>query len=204
MIVRNLALTALTMGALAAVSGFRAAGVDVGSVAPNFSLPAVTGKTFTLDSFKGKFVVLEWTNNGCPFVRKHYGTGNMQELQKWATSKGVVWLSIVSSAEGKQGYVTPEEGQALVKAQGINSTGYLLDPLGKVGRMYGAKSTPHMFVIDPKGTVIYNGAIDDTPSARPADVKTAKNYVRAALEEALAGKPVTVATSQPYGCSMKY
>lgn len=200
----NIALRTVAACGIISILGFRASGVEVGAPAPNFTLPATTGKTFTLDAFKGKFVVLEWTNNGCPYVRKHYGSGNMQALQKWATEKGVIWLSIVSSAEGKQGYVTAEEGQALVKSQGINSTAYLLDPQGRVGRLYGAKSTPHMFVIDPKGTVIYNGAIDDTPTARPADIKTAKNYVRAALEEALSGKPVSIATSQPYGCSMKY
>ena len=192
--------TALAALALAAY-GFRPADVEVGAPAPAFKLSATSGKTVDLASFKGKYVVLEWTNNGCPYVRRHYGTGNMQRLQAWARKNGVVWLSIVSSAPGNQGYVTAEEGAELVKAQRIQSAHYLLDPEGKVGRAYGAKTSPHMFVIDPKGKVIYNGAIDDQPRG---NAETANNYVRAALEEAMAGKPVSVATSQPYGCGVKY
>jgi peroxiredoxin len=193
--------TALAAIAVTTAYGFRPADVEVGAPAPAFKLSATSGKAVDLSSFKGKYVVLEWTNNGCPFVRRHYGTGNMQRMQAWAKDKGVVWLSIVSSAPGNQGYVTAEEGAELVKAQRIQSAHYLLDPEGKVGRAYGAKTSPHMFVIDPKGTVIYNGAIDNQPRG---DVNTANNYVRAALEEAMAGKAVSVPASQPYGCNVKY
>jgi peroxiredoxin len=206
MIIRNTILAAFAATALGCAYGLsptdsaRTAEVETGT-APAFSLPATNGKTVDLNSFKGKYVVLEWTNNGCPYVRRHYGTGNMQKLQAWAKEKDVVWLSIVSSGPGKQGHVSPEEGAELVKAQRIQSAFYLLDSDGKVGKAYGAKTSPHMFVIDPKGAIIYNGAIDDQPNG---DAKTANNYVRAALEEAMAGKPVSVPTSQPYGCGIKY
>lgn len=198
---RHAIYAALAAVALVTAYGFRTADVEVGAKAPAFALPSTSGKSVGLSSFKGKYVVLEWTNRGCPYVRRHYGSGNMQALQGWAKQKGVVWLSIVSSAPGNQGYVTAEEGAQLVKEQNINSAHYLLDPEGKVGRAYGAKTSPHMFVIDPQGKVIYNGAIDDQPMGDP---KTAKNYVRAALQEAMAGKAVSVSTSQPYGCGVKY
>jgi len=208
MIVRHVTLAALAATSLVSACDFRTAeaktekaDVELGNAAPAFSLPATNGKTVDLSQFKGKYVVLEWTNNGCPYVKRHYGTGNMQAMQSWAKDKGVVWLSIVSSGPGKQGFVTAEQGAELVKAQKINSAFYLLDADGKVGKTYGAKTSPHMFVIDPKGSIIYNGAIDDTPMG---DAKTAKNYVKAALEEAMAGKAVSVATSQPYGCGIKY
>jgi peroxiredoxin len=200
MIVRTYILAAFAATALGCTYGLTPADVETGA-APTFSLPATNGKTVDLSSFKGKYVVLEWTNNGCPFVRRHYSTGNMQALQGWAKQKDVVWLSIVSSGPGKQGHLTAEQGTDLVKAQKIQSAFYLLDSDGKVGKTYGAKATPHMFVIDPKGTIIYNGAIDDQPNG---DASTARNYVRAALEEAMAGKEVSVSTSQPYGCAVKY
>ncbi|MBX3118630.1 MAG: thioredoxin family protein [Fimbriimonadaceae bacterium] len=175
-----------------------------GADAPEFTLPASNGKSISLDSYEGKYVVLEWTNHDCPYVVKHYGGGSMQKTQKWATDKGVVWLQIISSAPGKQGYLTADQANAMIKEKGFNSTALLLDPDGKVGKMYSARTTPHMFVIDPKGKIIYAGGIDDKATANAADIATSTNYIKQALEEALAGKSVSVATSRPYGCSVKY
>ena len=157
-----------------------------------------------LASFAGKFVVLEWLNHGCPFVKKHYGGGNMQALQKEYTAKGVVWLSIISSAPGKQGHSTAEQANAATKEQGAQPTVVLLDESGAVGHLYDATTTPDMFVIDPSGTLIYAGAIDDQPSFDPETRRNAKNYVRAALDEAMAGKPVTTPATKSYGCGVKY
>ena len=176
----------------------------VGKPAPSFDLTDVNGEHVKLASFKGKFVVLEWTNFQCPFVGKHYGSGNMQSLQKQYTEKGVVWISICSSAPGKQGNMTGEEANELIEAKGAAPSRFLLDPKGILGHKYGAKTTPHMFVIDPKGVLVYNGAIDDKPSTKQDDVVGAKNYLSAALESAMAGKKVEVAATQPYGCSVKY
>lgn len=176
----------------------------VGKPAPAFDAVDVDGKLIQLDAFKGKYVVLEWVNFGCPFVGKHYGSGNMQELQKKFTEKGVVWLSICSSAPGKQGHVTGDEAKELIAEKEAVPTRFLLDPKGIVGKKYGAKTTPHMFVINPKGILVYNGAIDDRPSTKRADVKDAKNYLTAALESSLAGNKVEIAATQPYGCSVKY
>ena len=176
----------------------------VGQPAPEFSVPDTTGATHSLTAYKGKFVVLEWVNFECPFVGKHYGSGHMQKLQKDYTGKGVVWLSINSSATGKQGYYASDKVSALVKQKGAAPSAYLLDTAGSVGRAYGARTTPHMFIVDPKGTLIYAGGIDDTPSTDQADIATAKNFVSRALDEALAGKPVSTASSQAYGCSVKY
>jgi peroxiredoxin len=176
----------------------------VGEAAPAFSLSDNEGHTHSLADFAGKIVVLEWTNFQCPFVGKHYGSGHMQKLQKEYTGKGVIWLSINSSAPGKQGYFPAEKLDALIKERHAAPTAYLLDSDGTVGRRYGAKATPHMFVVDKTGRVVYAGGIDDTPSTDQADIATAKNYVAAALDEVLAGKPVTKATSAPYGCSVKY
>lgn len=178
--------------------------VQVGGAAPAWTLTDTNGKSHSLADFRGKHVVLEWTNHDCPFVVRHYQDGHMQGLQKWATEKGVVWLSIISSAPGQQGHVTAEQGNAIMKEKGFGATAKLLDPAGTVGRAYGARTTPHLFVIDPQGKLIYMGGIDDKRSTNPADNRTARNHVRAALEEALAGKPVSVPTSQPYGCSVKY
>lgn len=175
-----------------------------GEPAPAFQLPDAGGKTRSLEEFKGKFVVMEWLNPDCPFVRKHYDSGNMQRLQETYTGKGVTWLSINSSAPGKQGHLTPETAKAFVAERGAVSTAILLDPDGTVGRAYGAKTTPHMFIINPQGVLIYAGAIDDTPSPDPADVEGARNYVAAALDAALAGEPVATPQSKPYGCSVKY
>lgn len=178
--------------------------VETGQVAPDFSLQDIHGKPVSLTKLRGSFVVLEWINHGCPFVKKHYDSGNMQALQKEFTAKGVQWLSICSSAEGKQGHMKAVEWRKVAKEKGGAATAILLDDWGKVGTLYGAKTTPHMFIIDPKGLLIYQGAIDDTPSADPADVKGAVNYVRSALGEAMAGKPVSSSTTKPYGCGVKY
>lgn len=176
----------------------------VGKPAPPIELRDTDGKTVRLDAFKGKFVVLEWVNFQCPFVGKHYGSGNMQKLQEKYTEEGVVWLSICSSAPRKQGYVTGPEAKKLLEEKGAMPSRFLLDPKGTVGKSYGAKTTPHMFVIDPKGVVVYNGAIDDKPSTKRADIATAKNYLAAALDASMSGKKIEIAASQPYGCSVKY
>lgn len=175
-----------------------------GKPAPAFSLQDSKGKKHALSDYKGKLVVLEWVNYGCPFVKKHYESQNMQKLQKNYTGKGVIWLSINSSATGKQGSMTPDEVNKALKEKGAAPTAYLLDVDGTVGRAYGAKTTPHMFVIDQKGVLVYSGAIDDKVSTEISDVSGAKNYVAAALDEALAGKPISVASTKSYGCSVKY
>jgi peroxiredoxin len=195
-----------TLATLLVTAGMAAAhAVTVGQQAPDFSLTDVNGKAVKLSDFKGKNVVLEWTNPGCPFVVKHYGTNNMQALQKDATGKGVVWLSVNSTSKSHADYLEPAKLGSKITADWKGSASYILmDESGKVGQSYEAKTTPHMFVIDPTGKLVYAGGIDDKRSANPADVKTAKNYVRAALDETLAGKPITVATSSPYGCSVKY
>ncbi len=171
--------------------------------APDFSLPDIDGKVHNMADYKGKIVVLEWTNYDCPFVKKHY-KGNMQELQKRYTSKGVIWLTISSSAPGKQGNYPPEKWRSMVKETGAAATALLLDPDGKVGRLYGAKATPHMYVISAEGNIIYQGAIDDKPSWKEEDSEGAMNYVAEAIDSTLAGKPVAVPTTKAYGCSVKY
>lgn len=176
----------------------------VGEKAPDFKATDSNGVEHTLSEYAGKYVVLEWHNNGCPYVRKQYNSGNMQKLQKEWTARGVVWLTVISSAPGKQGYVTADEENAYLKQMNAAPTAVLLDPSGKLGHLYDAKTSPHMFVIDPSGTLIYNGAIDDQPTPDPASVAGATNYVSQALAEALAGKSVSVPTSRPYGCSVKY
>jgi peroxiredoxin len=176
----------------------------VGSAAPDFSLTDSKGKTHSLSEYKGKYVVLEWFNPECPFVKKHYGSGNMQKLQQDFTSKGVTWLTIDSSAPGKEGNLTPEQANKTVTNWKTHSTALLLDPEGKAGRAYSARNTPHMFVINPEGKIIYEGAIDNKPSTDQADIATATNYVKVALDESLAGKAVTTPSSRPYGCSIKY
>jgi peroxiredoxin len=175
-----------------------------GQPAPAFELTDASGKSVTLADFKGRYVVLEWTNPGCPFVLKHYGSQNMQSLQKEATAKGVVWLAISSTAHGHSDYLAPAALVAQYKQWGAAPTAMLMDDSGKVGKTYGARTTPHMYVIDPKGQLLYAGGIDDKRSANPDDVKTAKNFVRAALGEAMAGKPVSTPSATPYGCSVKY
>jgi len=198
------ALGVLTAGLLALRPAPALAAAAVGQAAPDFTLTDVKGAQHALSSYKGKWVVLEWVNYDCPFVKKHYGSGNLPKLQKAYTAKGVVWLTINSSALGKQGNFPNAEIESRSKAAGAAFSAYLLDPDGTVGRAYGAKTTPHMYVIDPSGKLLYAGGIDDKPSTDVADIATAKNFVQAALDEAMAGKPVTVATSTPYGCSVKY
>ncbi|HSB61151.1 MAG TPA: thioredoxin family protein [Vicinamibacteria bacterium] len=193
---------ALTL-ALAAPAALRAQAV-VGQPAPAFTLTDSNGKARSLADFKGKYVVLEWINHTCPFVGKHYGSGNMQALQKAWTAKGVAWLSVNSSGPGKEGYVDGTQANELTRAKGAAPTAVLLDPAGRVGRAYGARTTPHMFVIDPGGTVVYAGGIDDKPSTDQSDLASARNFVSAALEEALAGKAVVTASAPPYGCGVKY
>jgi peroxiredoxin len=201
---RKIAFVALAAAATLATASTAPAEAVVGQPAPAFTLTDSNGKSHSLASFQGKTVVLEWWNHECPFVAKHYGSGNMQKLQKEWTGKGVVWLTVNSSAPGKQGHVDAAKANALMKEKGGASTAVLLDHDGKVGKAYGAKTTPHMFVIDAKGKLVYAGGIDDKPSTDQADVATAKNHVSAALAEVLAGKPVTTATSAPYGCGVKY
>ncbi len=176
----------------------------VGEIAPNFKLKAHNGKTYSLKDFKGKHVVLEWFNKDCPFVKKHYGSNNMQALQKKYAKKGVVWLSIVSSAPGKQGFLTAEMARKTKTDQGSMAFAILMDPKGKVGKEYSAKTTPHMYVIDPDGKFIYTGAIDSTPSTDPEDIKESKNYVQLALDESLKGNEVKIKRSKAYGCGVKY
>src|SRR6476620_5074409 len=174
----------------------------VGTNAPDFSLTDSKGKTQSVSQYKGKYVVLEWFNPECPFVKKHYGSGNMQKLQQEYTGKGVVWLSIDSSAPGAEGNVTGEQAEKITTAWKTHQTAFLLDPDGKAGRAYGAKNTPHMFVINPEGKIVYEGAIDSKATPNPGDITSATNYVKVALEESLAGKTVTNANTKPYGCSV--
>lgn len=176
----------------------------VGEAAPDFTATDTNNQAHSLSGYQGKIVVLEWFNHGCPFVKKYYNSKKMQGLQKAYTNKGVIWLSICSSAPGKQGYQTVEQANLTVTEKKIAATGIILDSEGEIGKKYGAKTTPHMFVIDTQGVLVYNGAIDDKPSTKQNDLETAHNYVKAALEEIMAEKAVTAATSVPYGCSVKY
>ena len=178
--------------------------VENGKPAPDFTLADSNGRQVSLSQFHGKYVVLEWLNYDCPFVRKHYSSGNMQDLQRTYAQKGVTWLAIVSSAPGQQGYYAPDEINRLNKERQSAATAVLLDPTGQVGRLYGAQTTPHMFVINPRGILVYQGAIDDIRSTNPDDVAQAGNYVSAALDEAMAGKAVSVPSTKSYGCSVKY
>lgn len=194
----------ITCGLLAATAGLSLAEIEVGKPAPNFTLPDTNGKTRSLADFKGKFVVLEWYQPDCPFVGKHYKSGNMQSLQKAYTAKGVVWLSIDSSAPGEEGNYPAEKLNQIASDDGAARTALLLDPDGKVGRLYGAKTTPDMYIIDGHGKLAYAGGIDSLPSTDPDDIPRASPYVKTALEELLAGKPVSKAVTAPYGCSVKY
>lgn len=178
--------------------------VRIGDRAPNFTATDTNGQSHKLSDYSGKFVVLEWHNRGCPYTQKHYDSGNMERLQREWTARGVVWLTVISSAPGKQGYVTAADENAYVKEMKAAPTAVLLDSNGAVGHLYDAKTTPHMFIINPQGNLIYNGAIDDKPTTDTADISGAKNYVDQALQEATNGKQVSVATTRPYGCSVKY
>jgi hypothetical protein len=196
--------TAIACLATGLSSMARSERVTVGQPAPDFSLTDTMGHAQTLSGHKGKFVVIEWSNYDCPFVKKHYGSGNMQRVQKLYTEKGVIWLTINSSAPGKQGNYPPEKWNEMIKEKGSAATAVLLDPDGKVGKMFGAKTTPHLFVINPEGVLIYQGAIDDKPSFDPKTIEGARNYVEMALDAAMAGKPVETPETQSYGCSIKY
>ena len=176
----------------------------VGSNAPDFSLTDSNGKTHSLSEYRGKYVVLEWFNPECPFVKKHYGSDNMQKLQQEYTSKGVVWLTIDSNAPGTEGNITPEQANKIMASWKTRQTALLLDPESKVARSYGAKNTPDMIVISPDGKIVYEGAIDSKPTPNPSDIPNSTNYVKAALDESLAGKPVSNPATKPYGCSVKY
>ena len=181
-----------------------AASPAVGQPAPPFSGQDTAGKTWDLAALKGKNVILEWTNDGCPYVQKHYESGNMQALQREAAAAGFVWLSVISSAPGKQGHVSAAEADALTKGRKAAPTAVILDPSGTIGRAYAAKTTPHMYVIDKTGTLVYMGAIDDRPTTDPGDISGSKNYVRQAMADLGAGRAVAEPVTRPYGCSVKY
>jgi peroxiredoxin len=199
---RAVVYIAIAVAALIVVLAAHAA--TVGQQAPEFTGKDSRGKTISLADYRGKYVVLEWTNRDCPYTKKQYDSGNMQALQKEWTAKGVVWLTVLSSASGEQGYLTADQENAQMARMHAHPTAAILDPSGQIGRLYGAKTTPHMFVIDAHGKLIYDGAIDDKPTTDLSDVKGAKNYVSAALTEAMAGQAVQVASTRPYGCSVKY
>ncbi|HSQ11309.1 MAG TPA: thioredoxin family protein [Burkholderiaceae bacterium] len=185
-------------------AGSAVAAVTAGQPAPAFKGTDVSGKPVTLADFKGKYVVLEWNNPNCPFVMKHYDSGNMQALQKRYGADNVAWISVNSTSDSHSDYMSPERLAAWFKQQNAAPAAVLMDTKGEIGRAYGAKVTPHMYIVDPKGTVIYAGAIDDKRSANPADVKSATNYVTAAMTDARSGKPVATASSSAYGCTIKY
>jgi len=204
--IRSLFRPLLTVCSLALVLGAPSADAtpEVGQPAPGFRVVDTSGKTWSLDDAAGKILILEWTNHDCPYVRKHYGSGNMQALQKEAAAAGHVWLSVVSSAPGKQGYVSPAEADALTNERGAAPAAVLLDTDGAMGRAYGAQTTPHIYVIDGSGTLVYMGGIDDRPTSDPADLQGAANYVRLALADLAAERPVAKPVTRPYGCSVKY
>jgi peroxiredoxin len=180
------------------------AAVTTGQMAPDFTLTDSHENERSLSDYKGKYVILEWVNYDCPFVKKHYNSMNMQNLQKEYTSQGVIWLSINSSAHGQQGHLHPEEINALVQEKGAAPTAFLVDADGDVGHLYGAQTTPHMYIIDPQGVLIYQGAIDSIPSPNPADIAKADNYVKDAMNAAMSGQPVSMSSTKSYGCSVKY
>ncbi len=201
--IRKLSLISLILFFTITSAAF-AGGVKTGGLAPNFELKDINGKNHSLSDYAGNFIVLEWTNYDCPFVRKQYDTDAMQSLQEKYTKKGVVWLSINSSAPGKQGNFSLKEWKKRSKDDNVKATAILLDPDGKVGNLYDAKTTPHMFIINPDGILIYQGAIDNIPSADSEDVKKAHNYISSSLDEAMKGKPVSEPNTRAYGCSVKY
>ena len=201
---RNWIWTAAATLMLAGGALNASATAQVGQAAPDFTLTASDGESYTLSDLQGKRVILEWTNHDCPYVRKHYGSGNMQALQQTATDEGYVWLSIISSASGKQGHVDAAQANALTEKRNALPTAVLFDESGEVGKAYGARTTPHMYVIDTDGTLLYAGGIDDKPTANPADIDVATNYVVQAMSELAAGDQLSVTTSRPYGCSVKY
>lgn len=201
---RRKIFSGLLIVACAAMISTLAWAARVGEAAPDFTATDSNGQTHHLSDYRGKFVVLEWTNRGCPYTRKHYESGNMQRLQQEWTAKGVIWLTVLSSAPGKQGYMDASDENAYLKQENAHPTAALLDPTGALGHMYDAKTTPDMYVINPQGVLVYDGAIDDRPTTDVADIQGAKNYLNEALEEAMNGKPVGDPVTRPYGCSVKY
>ena len=198
----SLFLATVVIGASALAYGTTGK-IEIGASAPTFSTVDSMGKSVRLEDYKGKYVVLEWSNFGCPYVQKHYESGNMQSLQKKYTKKGVVWLTIFSSAPGGHGYASSAELNKIAAEKKLSSK-LVADASGTIGRLYGAKNTPTMFVIDPRGHIAYMGGIDDKATADASDISSSKNYVAAALDEALAGKPITISKSRPYGCGIGY
>ncbi len=196
--------TLIATAAALFATGAAHAAATVGQPAPDFTLTDATGKPVRLSDFKGKHVVLEWTNPGCPFVRKHYDSGNMPATQKDATGKNVVWLSINSTEKASSDYLEPARLSAWLAERKAVPTAVLMDEEGTVGKSYGARTTPHMYIVNPQGVLVYAGGIDSIPSARPADIEKATNYVKTGLAQVLAGQPITEAATRPYGCSIKY
>ena len=204
---RHFVITPVAFAATAAAITWAApafAAATVGQKAPDFTAKDATGKTVSLADFKGKTVVLEWVNPGCPYVKKHYGAGNMQSTQKDAADKGVVWLAINSTDTAHQDYLAPAALQKWMTEQKAQATHTLTDESGKIGQQYAARTTPHMYIINPQGNLVYAGGIDSIATANPADIKTATNYVKQSLGEVAAGKPISSANTKPYGCSVKY
>ncbi len=198
--------TLITSATLAGIgwTGASFAAPSVGQKAPEFSLPDTSGKAVSLSAFRGKHVVLEWVNPGCPYVRKHYGSANMQGTQKEAAAAGAIWLAINSTEEGSVDYLVPEQLARWTQTQQGATTHTLMDVEGSTGKAYGARTTPHMYIIDPRGMLVYAGGIDSIPSSRVDDIKTAVNYVKQGIRQAVAGQPISAATTRPYGCSIKY
>lgn len=199
-----LLLSATLLLAISAPTSAASSPATVGAPAPAFTATDTSGRQVSLASFKGRHVVLEWVNPGCPFVRKHYDAQNMQGTQKSAAAQGVVWLAVNSTSADHGDYLPPAKMAAWMKQQGAAADATLMDESGKIGRAYGARTTPHMYLIDPQGVLLYAGAIDSKPTANPADIASATNHVRQALDEALAGRPLSVATTRAYGCTIKY
>ncbi len=198
------ATRALSLLSAALLLSAAAHAASVGQPAPAFKLTDTSGKTVSLSDFKGKHVVLEWVNPGCPYVRKHYDSANMQGTQQGATAQGVVWLAVNSTAADHSDYKAPADMAQWMQSQKAAASATLMDSNGQVGRAYSARTTPHMYIVDPQGMLVYAGGIDDKPSANPADVATATNHVKVALADTLSGKPVQMASTRPYGCSVKY
>lgn len=201
---RSTALPGALLLAAALAAGTLTAAPQVGQPAPPFTGVDTTGKTWSLGDLKGQPLILEWTNHDCPYVRKHYDAGNMQALQKEATGQGYVWLSVISSAPGKQGHVAPAKADELTASRGAAPTAVLIDEAGTIGRAYDARTTPHMYLIDADGILRYMGAIDDRPTTDAADVAGATNYLRAAMADLAAGGDLGQPVTRPYGCSVKY
>jgi len=206
MVTRSLMKLSQTMllSLLAAISLTTHAAVNVGQPAPDFTGLDSNGKQHSLSQYKGKTVILEWTNHDCPYVKKHYNSGNMQALQKDATANGIVWLSIISSSPGKQGHVSGKQANELSASRNASPTAVILDESSEIGLLYGAKTTPHMYIVDKSGQLVYMGGIDDTPSKDEDDIPKSKNYVRAALDEMAASQAIKKSITRPYGCSVKY